>query len=130
MHTNTTGSNPLACAAAIATISVVLEERLWEQAEEKGTYFKSKLEELAGKFPQIYTKITGRGLLLGQHFHNAEIGFQVAAGLFHRDVLVAGTLTNAQTIRIEPPLVISYELIDKVLDRLEDTLKDVSKIVG
>ncbi len=130
MHTNTTGSNPLACAAAIATISVVLEERLWEQAEEKGIYFKSKLEELAGKFPQIYTKITGRGLLLGQHFHNAEIGFQVAAGLFHRDVLVAGTLTNAQTIRIEPPLVISYELIDKVLYRLEDTLKDVSKIVG
>jgi len=43
---------------------------------------------------------------------------------------VAGTLTNAQTIRIEPPLVISYELIDKVLDRLEDTLKDVGKIVG
>lgn len=125
MHTNTTGGNPLACAAAIATISVVLEERLWEQAAEKGAYFKSKLEELATRYPQIYARITGKGLLLGQHFHTAEMGYQVAAGLFRRDVLVAGTLTNAQTIRIEPPLVISYEQIDRVLDRLEDTLEEV-----
>lgn len=130
IHTNTTGSNPLACAAAIATIMVVLEERLWEKAAEKGAYFKSKLEELATRFPQIYTKITGKGLMLGQHFHSAEVGYQVAAGLFHRGVLVAGTLTNAQSIRIEPPLVIPYDLIDKALDRLEDTLKDISKRVG
>ncbi len=43
-------------------------------------------------------------------------------------VLVAGTLTSAHTIRIEPPLIISYELLDEVLNRLEDTLKDVSRI--
>jgi putrescine aminotransferase len=42
-------------------------------------------------------------------------------------VLVAGTLTSAHTIRIEPPLVITYEQIDQVLDRLEDVLKEVSK---
>ncbi len=130
MHTNTTGGNPLACAAAIATISVVLEEKLWENAAERGAYFKSKLQEFACRYPQIYTRITGRGLMLGQHFHNAETGYQVAAGLFRRNVLVAGTLTNAHTIRIEPPLVISKELIDEVLDRLEDTLKEVSQGTG
>jgi putrescine aminotransferase len=42
-------------------------------------------------------------------------------------VLVAGTLTSAQTIRIEPPLVITYEQIDAMLDRLEDTLQEISK---
>jgi 4-aminobutyrate aminotransferase-like enzyme len=41
------------------------------------------------------------------HFQDAQLGYRVAAGLFHRGVLVAGTLTSAQTIRIEPPLVIS-----------------------
>ena len=46
--------------------------------------------------------MTGRGLLIGLHFKDAEIGYQVAAGLFNRGVLVAGTLTNANTIRIEP----------------------------
>jgi putrescine aminotransferase len=60
------------------------------------------------------------------HFHNPEIGYKIAAGLFRRGVLVAGTLTSAQTIRIEPPLVITCEQIDTVLDRLEDTLQTVS----
>ncbi|MBT7073617.1 MAG: aminotransferase class III-fold pyridoxal phosphate-dependent enzyme [Anaerolineae bacterium] len=129
MHTNTTGSNPLACAAAIATISVILEERLWEQAAEKGAYFKEKLEGFVEQYPQIYEKITGKGLLIGQHFHSAEIGYKVSSGLFRRNVLVAGTLTNAQAVRVEPPLVIEYKQIDEVLNRLDDTLKEVSKEV-
>ena len=41
-------------------------------------------------------------------------------------MLISGTLTNAKTIRIEPPLVIEYDEIDEVLNRLEDTLKAVS----
>ncbi|MGH2486695.1 MAG: hypothetical protein ACRDHE_11840, partial [Ktedonobacterales bacterium] len=63
---------------------------------------------------------------IGQHFRDPERGYQVAAGLFRRGVLISGTLTNAQTIRIEPPLVIGYREIDEVLDRLEDTLNAVS----
>ena len=61
------------------------------------------------------------------HFQNAEIGYKVAAGLFKRGVLVAGTLTSAQTVRIEPPLVITFEQIDEVLNRLADTLCEVCK---
>jgi putrescine aminotransferase len=40
---------------------------------------------------------------------------------------VAGTLISSQTLRIEPPLIVSYEQLDILLDRLEDTLKDVCK---
>jgi len=61
------------------------------------------------------------------HFKSPEIGYKVAAGLFQRNVLVAGTLTSAQAVRIEPPLIISYEQLDTLLDRLEDVLKSVSK---
>lgn len=125
-HTTTTGGNPLACAAAIATIGVVLEEDLPRQAAEKGDYFMERLLPLAERYDSIYDKITGKGLLIGQHFHDAEVGYKVASGLFHRGVLISGTLTNAQTIRIEPPLVIEYDEIDEVLNRLEDTLKAVS----
>ncbi len=125
-HTTTTGGNPLACAAAIATIGVVLEEDLPRQAAEKGDYFMEQLQPLAARYDSIYDKITGKGLLIGQHFHDAEVGYKVASGLFHRGVLISGTLTNAQTIRIEPPLVIGYDEIDEVMNRLEDTLKAVS----
>ena len=85
------------------------------------------MEELAAEFPQVYKEITGRGLLIGQHFHTPETGYKVAAGLFKRGVLVAGTLTSAQTIRIEPPLVITQAQIDEVLNRLQDTVAEVSK---
>ncbi len=129
IHTTTTGGGPLACAAAIAAINVVLEERLWEQAAEKGAYFKGELEKLAAKYPAIYDRITGKGLLIGQHFHNDKVGYRVAAGLFRRGVLVAGTLNNARVIRIEPPLIITRQQIDTVLDRLADTLAEVIKTI-
>lgn len=129
IHTTTTGGGALACSAAIAAIHVTLRDRLWEQAAAKGDYIMPKLQDLAAKYPQIYHSITGKGLLIGQHFHDAEVGYRVAAGLFKRGVLVAGTLTSAHTIRIEPPLVITYEQIDEVLNRLSDTLAEVSKTI-
>jgi len=125
MHTTTTGGNPLACAAAIAAITITLEDNLPQQAADKGAYFKAGLESLAAEYPMIYDRITGAGLLIGQHFHNADVGYQVASGLFKRGVLVAGTLTNARTIRIEPPLYITQEQMDTVLDRLADTLSEI-----
>jgi putrescine aminotransferase len=127
IHTTTTGGGALACSAAIATINVILRDRLWEQAAAKGDYLIPKLRALAAHYPGIYHDITGRGLLIGMHFHDGEVGYKVAAGLFRRGVLVAGTLTSAHTVRIEPPLVITYEQINAVLDRLADTLKEVNR---
>jgi putrescine aminotransferase len=121
-HTTTTGGNPMACAAAIATINVVLEEDLPGQAAEKGAYMLERLLPIAERHNRIYERITGKGLLIGQHFRNAELGYQVSAGLFRRGVLISGTLTSAKTVRIEPPLVIEYDEIDEILNRLEDTL--------
>lgn len=124
MHTTTTGGGALACSAAIASIQVTLRDRLWEQAAAKGAYMIGKLNEIAAEFPQVFERITGKGLLIGMHFHNAEIGYKIAAGLFKRGVLVAGTLTNAQSIRVEPPLVITYEQMEEVLNRLLETVKE------
>ncbi len=127
MHTTTTGGGALACAAAIAAIHVTLREKLWEQAAQKGAYLIPQLEKFAAQYPQIYEKITGRGLLIGMHFKNPEIGYKVAAGLFKRNIVVAGTLTSAQTIRIEPPLIITQAQMDMLLDRLGEVLKEISK---
>ena len=127
IHTSTTGGGGLACSAAIAAINVTLRDRLWEVAAAKGAYLIPKLNALAAQYPQIYHGVTGKGLLIGQHFNDAKIGYKVAAGLFKRGVLVAGTLTSAHTIRIEPPLVITYEQIDAVLDRLADTLAEIQR---
>src|SRR5512138_2660500 len=129
MHTTTTGGGALACSAAIAAINVILRDRLWEAAAAKGAYLKEKVEELAEEFPQIYEKVTGKGLLIGQHFHTPQIGYKVAAELFKRGVLVSGTLTNAQTVRIEPPLIISQEEIDEGLNRLSEAVGAVAAAI-
>jgi putrescine aminotransferase len=127
IHTTTTGGNPMGCAAAIATIRVTLREKLPERAAELGEYFIGQVRRLAKEYSQIYEKVTGKGLLIGQHFRDAEVGYKVAAGLFRRKVLVAGTLISANTIRLEPPLIIRREEIDEVLNRLRDTVKAVAR---
>jgi putrescine aminotransferase len=127
IQTTTTGGGALACSAAIAAIHVTMRDRIWEQAAAKGEYLIPKLRAIAEKYPQVYKKITGKGLLIGMHFHEPEVGYKVAAGLFKRGVLVSGTLTSAQTIRIEPPLIISQEEIDEGLNRLNDAVGVVAK---
>ena len=125
IHTTTTGGGALACSAAIASINVTLRDKLWEAAAEKGNYLIPRLKALAEKYPSTFKDVTGKGLLIGMHFHEPEAGYKIAAGLFKRRVLVAGTLTSAHTIRIEPPLIISIEQLDAVLERLDDTLKSI-----
>jgi len=127
MHTTTTGGGALACSAAIAAINVTLRDRLWEAAATKGSYIIEKVTELADEFPQLYAKVTGKGLLIGQHFQTPELGYKVASELFKRGVLVSGTLTSAQTVRIEPPLIIEQDEIDEGLNRLRDAVGTVAK---
>ena len=130
IHTTTTGGGALACSAAIAAIHFTLRERLWEQAAAKGEYLIPKLEAMAQRYPNIFAKVTGKGLLIGMHFRDSELGYKVAAGLFKRGVLVAGTLLSASTIRIEPPLIISLAEVEEVLNRLEDTLSEMDRMVN
>jgi putrescine aminotransferase len=125
IHTSTFGGNPLACAAGIAAINVTLEEDLPKQAAQTGKYFLGQLLALQVSYERLVKRVSGKGLLLGMEFPSTEIGYQVVSGLFKRGVLVAGTLTNSKTVRIEPALNISRTLVDRVLDALEETLKEI-----
>jgi putrescine aminotransferase len=127
LHSSTFGGNPLACAAGIAAINVMLEENLPQQAADKGAYLMKRLRALQALYPEFLKGVRGKGLLIGLEFTDRFIGYRVAAGLFKRGVLVAGTLLSARTIRIEPALNISYELLDQMLDKLSDTLKQIDK---
>lgn len=127
MHTTTFGGNPLACAAAIATIDVLLEENLPERAAEVGDYFLKGLKEAASGHEDKVLEVRGQGLMIGIEFHKDEIGYEVSKGMFDKGVLVAGTLVNSKTIRIEPPLTISYEEVDTVIRTFKEVLSKVEK---
>ena len=126
LHSSTFGGNPLACAAGIAAINVTLSEDLPGKAAEAGEYFLVGLRELQARYPDAIVEVRGKGLLIGMEFVNTDFGYSVAAGLFRRGVLVAGTLLNAKTLRIEPALFITRKEIDEVLNRLDDTLRSLA----
>ena len=127
MHTTTFGGNPLACAAAIATINVILEERLCERAKTIGDIFLAKLKSTIKPYsPHVVLDARGKGLMIALEFPDTDIGFRVSKGLFREKILVAGTLVNAKTIRIEPPLNITLEQVDNVINALGKVLKEIA----
>lgn len=124
MHTTTFGGNPLACAAALATIGVLLEENLPQRAAEVGEYMLKGLREAAEAHSDKVLEIRGIGLMIGIEFLSDEIGYEASKGFFDEGVLVAGTLINSKTIRIEPPLTISYEEADQVIATFRKVLSE------
>jgi putrescine aminotransferase len=127
LHTTTFGGKPGCCAAAIATINVLLEEDLPKQAGEKGAYLLPRMNALAATYPNVMKGGRGRGLMLGMEFTSHEKGYAVAKALFGRGILISGTYINAQVLRVEPPLVVPYEILDRFLNALEDSLKEVDR---
>jgi len=127
IHSSTFGGNPMACAAGIAAINVMLEEKLPEQAAQKGEFLMKRLRSLNIRFNDVMSDVYGLGLLIGMDFVTDEIGYRVASGLFKRGVLVAGTLISSKTIRIEPALNISYDQLHVVLEKLEEVFTEIHK---
>jgi putrescine aminotransferase len=126
IHSSTFGGNPLACAAGIAMVNVTLEEDLPGQAAATGEYMLGELRRMQKRHPDHLLEARGLGLLIGLEFVDDEFGYAVAAGLFRRGVLVAGTLLNSRTLRIEPALSIPRPLVDEVLEKLDDTLQELT----
>ncbi len=125
VHSSTTGGNPLACAAGIAAIQVTIEEDLPGQAARKGEYMIAAMRNMQRRYEDIIAEVRGKGLLIGMQFKNAPIGWEVVSRLFQKGVLVAGTMSNSETVRFEPALNIPSELLNEILNRLEDTLREV-----
>jgi putrescine aminotransferase len=128
LHSTTFGGNPIACAAGIAAITVTLEEDLPGQAAFKGDFLLKELGALQIKYPGVLCGVRGKGLLIGLEFPSDSIGYQCAGALFRRGVLVAGTYSKARSIRIEPALGIPMELLRELLNRLEDSLREIAPL--
>ena len=126
LHSTTTGGNPIACAAAIAAINVTLEEDLPAKAAENGDYFMKGLKNLQEQYSDLLIEVRGKGMLMALEFCDDEQGYKVVTEMFKRHVLLAGTLINAKTIRLQPPLNIARKHIDQILERFDESLKVVN----
>jgi acetylornithine/succinyldiaminopimelate/putrescine aminotransferase len=121
-HGTTLGGNPLTAAAAIATLRVIDEERLMDNARDMGRRFTDGLAKLVSG--GLAVEIRGRGLM---------IGVETAAPVAKAAVAIArerhGLLVNATgetTLRIVPPLTITAEEVDEAIARLGAALAEAA----
>ncbi len=118
-HGSTFGGNPLACAVARASLRVLIEEDMINNAERMGAYFLEGLQRIRNN---LIKDIRGRGLMIAVEFHKEAEG----ARRYCEALRQAGLLckeTHINTIRFAPPLTIKKDHIDWALEQIEPALR-------
>jgi len=131
-HASTFGGNPLACAAALAVIDVIKEEKLLENAEKQGNYIMKWLQNLKEE-REIVGDVRGKGLMIGVEIvedketkkSGTTKAKEVMLRCWKRGVAII--TCGASTLRIAPPLTITRELVDASLEIIGDVIKEVEK---
>lgn len=121
-HGSTFGGNPLAAQVAKVALDVLIDEELIEKAYQQGEYFKAKLKSLNSP---LVKEVRGKGLLLGLEIHSPYSARQICLKLLEYGVLTKET--HATVIRFAPPLMITREQIDIVIEALTQALIEVEK---
>ena len=121
-HGTTLDGNPLVAAAALATLRVIDEERLMDNARAMGARFVEGLASLVTD--ELATEVPGRGLMIGVETAGPIAKLAVTIAREKHALLV--NATGETTLRIVPPLTISAEEVDEAVLRLRAALADAA----
>lgn len=119
-HGSTFGGGPLACTAGIAVVETILNEHLPERASTIGQYFYERLEELHNKYSFI-EEVRGKGLMLGMQLNESINGKDIVKAAFCNGFLI--NCAGHNTLRFIPPLIITENEIDMLIEMLDNILK-------
>ena len=129
---STTGGNPVSATAALATINVIEKYQLVNKSKDLGSYLKNKLLEIKDK-RRLIGDVRGKGLMLGIELVKddkspaiEEID-TILEGLKDRGILAGKTGVSRNVLTFQPPLVITRDDIDRVVETLDDILSGLEK---
>ena len=117
-HGTTFGGNPLACAAANVVLDTVPKAEFLANVEEVGSYFKDKLLKLQEKYPALISEVRGEGLILGAEL--TRPGRDIVNECLAKGAII--NCTSGNVLRFIPPLIITKEQVDQVMEILDETL--------
>ncbi|MGV6807467.1 MAG: acetylornithine transaminase [bacterium] len=120
-HGSTFGGNPLACAAALATVEVILDEHLMDNASAMGRYFQERLQATVGDLNNVI-EIRGEGLMVGIEMNEDCPDFVAKAAT--KGALI--NVTAGNVIRLLPPLTINREEIDQLVSILAALIQETA----
>jgi acetylornithine/N-succinyldiaminopimelate aminotransferase len=124
-HASTFGGNPVASAAAVATLEILLGDGFLAKVGETGLYLRQQLTGLAERFPELITSVRGMGLLLGAVLSETGVaqGTTIVNRMFERGFLL--NFAGGVALRLAPPLVVSRTEIDTVIKALGEVLAEL-----
>ena len=133
-HASTFGGNPVACAAALATITL-LQEQFVANAATVGAHLLEGLRALKDKHPLI-GDVRGKGLMIGVELvkdrrtkeRAVEARGALLQAMFRRGILILGAGRNA--VRFAPPLVLTREQADVVLRLFDEAMSEIGRVPG
>jgi putrescine aminotransferase len=120
LHTSTFGGNPLACAAALAALDVLVEDDLAANARARGAELLAGAQAIAAKYQDVIADVRGVGLLVGVELRNEGYGGTIIPELLKRGVTAAWTLNQQRVIRLEPPLIVDATQIATALRAFDE----------
>ncbi len=123
-HGSTYGGNPVACAAALATIDL-LEQGLIDNARVQGGRAIAALRPLVDRSPGVVRDVRGRGLMIGIELDSHERADAVELACLERGLLILGAGRSA--IRLSPPLTVTADQVDVAVRILGEALEAVTR---
>ncbi len=117
-HGTTYGGNPFACAAVSKVFDLFEEQHILEHVQEITSYFEEKLDGLVEKY-DFFTQRRGKGLMQGLVVEGRSVGEIVAKALENGLVVISA---GSDVLRFVPPLIITKEQIDEMVEKLEKTI--------
>ncbi|KAL0208379.1 hypothetical protein P9112_010966 [Eukaryota sp. TZLM1-RC] len=128
-HGSTYGGNPIACAVAKAALEVIRDEKLTERSMELGQHFRARLGEIQHRHPEVIKSFRGKGLLnaiIIEELANGNGAWEFCLLLMKHGVLAKPT--HGTIVRLAPPLNISKEDLDKILDAFDTCCDEIQKV--
>lgn len=124
-HASTFGGNPVASAAAVATMKVMLADGFLAEVRGKGQYLQEQLQALATRFPALATEVRGLGLIQGLVLTEAgvEKGGAIVTRMFEKGCLI--NFAGNVALRFLPPLIVSREEIDQMVQLLAEVFGEI-----
>lgn len=126
MSASSFAGNALACRAAIETITIVREGDLLENCVHKGARILDVINSLVLRYGKILKSVRGMGLLVGIETRSPKVAFAIAREMISLGVLIFPSFGNSSVLMVEPPLVITMEQVDEVLDAFDRAFYNVA----
>ena len=130
IHLSTFGGSDLGCIVGLAVIDYIQKHNLADHADKMGKKFRAGFDALLKDYPTLLLEVRQKGLMMGLQYTNESIGPRMTKKLAERGVIAVYTGNDPSICRFMPPLVITPDEVDTVLNAISDSMKELSGEAG